>query len=76
MHLLSPLELESRYQEMRASRFDGVGAWILGTREWKEWNEGEGGTNKAILFCLGNPGVDNLHMRWVSYNSSKKSEHR
>ena len=76
MHLLSSLEPESRYQEMCASRFDGVGAWILGTREWNEWKEGEGGTNKAILFCPGNPGVGNPHMRWVSYSSSKKSEHR
>ena len=42
MRLLPLLEPESRQQEVRASVFDGVGARILDTREWKEWKEGEG----------------------------------
>ena len=65
MHWLSPLEPNARHQGLRNERFDGVGNWILETSEFREWREGEGGADKAILFCFGNPGVGKTYLRCV-----------
>ena len=63
MRWLSPLEPENRHHGVRNDRLDGVGDWILETSEWREWKEGEGGANKAVLFCSGNPGVGKTYLR-------------
>ena len=48
---LSPLEPNTRHQKIRAKRFDGVGDWLLETREWREWRGSDGGNDRAVLFC-------------------------
>jgi len=58
---LSPLEPRNRHQSVRTGRFVGVGDWLLGTREFREWREG--GADKAVLFCSGNPGVGKTYLR-------------
>jgi len=63
MHWFSPLEPSNRHQGVRNDRFDGVGDWLLETREWREWRESEGGADQAILFCSGNPGVGKTYLR-------------
>ena len=63
MHWLSPLEPNKRHQGVRADRFDGVGDWLLETRGFREWRGGEGGADKAVLFCSGNPGVGKTYLR-------------
>ena len=63
MRWLSPLEPDSRHHGVRTDRFEGVGNWLLETREWKEWREGENGADKAVLFCSGNPGVGKTYLR-------------
>jgi len=60
---LSPLEPNIRHQALRNERFDGVGDWVLETSEFREWREGEGGSDKAVLFCSGNPGVGKTYLR-------------
>ena len=60
---LSPLEPNSRHQGVRTDRFDGVGNWFLETSEFREWRDSEGGTDKAVLFCSGNPGVGKTYLR-------------
>ncbi|RPA92464.1 hypothetical protein L873DRAFT_1633568, partial [Choiromyces venosus 120613-1] len=57
MQWLSPLEPHSRHQGVRSDRLDGVGNWLLETNEFREWRSGEGGADKAVLFCHGNPRV-------------------
>ena len=57
MGWLSPLEPNNRHQGVRTERFDGVGDWLLKTSEFREWRCSEGGADKAVLFCSGNPGV-------------------
>ena len=66
MHWLSPLEPNTRYQGLRTHRFAGVGDWLLNTREWREWRGCEGGANKAILFCSGDPGVGKTYLWYVT----------
>jgi len=61
MRWLSPLEPSSRHQSVRNSRFEGVGGWLLLTSEFREWREG--GADKAVLFCSGNPGVGKTYLR-------------
>ena len=36
MRWLSPLEPNNRHQGVRTGRLDGVGDWLLETREWRE----------------------------------------
>ena len=62
MRWLSPLEPENRHHSVRTDRFDGIGDWLLDTREWREWRGGEGGADKAVLFCSGNPGVGKTYL--------------
>jgi len=63
MRWLSPLEPSNRHQAVRTERFEGVGDWLLGTREFREWSSSEGGADKAVLFCSGNPGVGKTYLR-------------
>ena len=63
MRWLSPLDPKIRHQGVRDDRFDGVGDWVLDTSEFREWRGGEGGTDKAVLFCSGNPGVGKTFLR-------------
>ena len=63
MRWLSPLEPNKRHQGVRNDRFDGVGDWLLETSQFREWKGGEGGADKAVLFCSGNPGVGKTYLR-------------
>ena len=60
---LSPLEPSKRHQGVRIDRFDSIGDWVLETKEFREWRGGEGGADKAVLFCSGNPGVGKTYLR-------------
>ena len=60
---LSPLEPDSRHHTVRTNRHEGVGDWLLETGEFREWRGGEGGADKAVLLCSGNPGVGKTHLR-------------
>lgn len=62
MRWLSPLELKQRHQGVRTDRLDSVGRWLWGTREWREWRNGDG-ADRAILFCSGSPGVGKTYLR-------------
>jgi len=63
MHWLSPLEPGDRHHGVRADRFGGIGDWFLEESEFREWWGGEGGADKAVLFCSGNPGVGKTYLR-------------
>jgi len=56
---LSPLEPWVRHQDIGAERIDGIGAWLLETKEFRRWHNAprEDEPNHATLFCDGNPGV-------------------
>ena len=60
---LSPLEPNNRHQGVRTDRLDGVGDWFLETSEGREWRGNEGGADRAVLFCSGNPGVGKTYLR-------------
>jgi len=60
---LSPLESNDRHQDVQIDRVHGIGNWLLETREFHEWRGGEGGADKALLFCYGNAGVGKTYLR-------------
>ncbi|RPA91093.1 hypothetical protein L873DRAFT_1715454 [Choiromyces venosus 120613-1] len=62
MQWLSPLEPQNRHDGIRSDRLEGVGNWLLETNEFREWGSGEGGADKAVLFCHGNPGVGKTYL--------------
>ena len=66
MRWLSPLEPNIRHQGVRAGRFGSVGGWLFETSEFREWRDGEGGGDKAVLFCSGNPGVGKTYLRYLA----------
>jgi len=63
MQWLSPLDPRRRHQDVRSDRLDGVGNWLLGTNEFREWRSNEGGVDKSVLFCYGDPGVGKTYLR-------------
>ena len=63
MRWLSPLDPGRRHQDVRTDRLDGVGNWLLDTNEFREWRSSEGGVDRAVLFCYGNPGVGKTFLR-------------
>jgi len=48
---------DDRHNSVRANRHEGVRDWLLGIKEFQAWREGEGGADKAVFFCSGDPGV-------------------
>ena len=60
---LSPLEPQTRHEDVRTDRFDDVGSWLLQKKEFQEWRSSEGGTDRAVLFCSGEPGVGKTYLR-------------
>jgi len=63
MRWLSPLDPRGRHQDVRTDRFDGVGTWLLEEKEFRGWRSMEGGADKAVLFCHGNPGAGKTYLR-------------
>ena len=62
---LSPLEPRLRHKTIQESRAKGVGEWVLGTEEFRNWytSSGGGDSDKAVLFCYGDPGVGKTFIR-------------
>jgi len=56
---LSPLEPWVRHRDIAAQRVGNIGAWLLETREFKGWYDGnrENKTCCPSLFCDGSLGV-------------------
>ena len=62
---LSPLEPSLRHCDIRERRVSDIGEWLLQTEEFGGWYRfgGEGGGDKAVLFCYGDPGVGKTFIR-------------
>ena len=60
---LSPLEPQQRHQGVRIDRLDGVGNWVLETKEFRNWRDAEDGWVGSVLFCYGNPRVGKTYIK-------------
>jgi len=56
---LSPLEPKLRHKDIQDRRVENIGEWVLETEEFESWyaSNGETGSDNAVLFCSGDPGV-------------------
>jgi len=61
---LSWLDPKLRHQDIRNSRVENIGEWVLQTEEFRSLCAGSGGgqSDKAFLFCYGNPGVGKTYI--------------
>ena len=62
---LSPLEPRLRHSDLESRRVRDVGNWLLQTEEFRSWKSREyrGRSQKATIFCPGNPGVGKTYIR-------------
>ena len=62
---LSPLEPQTRHDDIRTHRVEKVGDWLLQTEEYRNWLGGtsSGEPNCSALFCYGGPGVGKTYLR-------------
>ena len=62
---LSPLNPNSRHQDIQDHRVENIGEWILRTEEFRGWYAGSaaGELGNPVLFCYGDPGVGKTHIR-------------
>ena len=62
---LSPFEPRIRHRDIQYRRLDGVGDWLLQTREYQNWldSSSEGVSDGLALFCYGSPGVGKTYTR-------------
>jgi len=62
---LSPLKPDLRHYNIQTRRIDSVGEWLLGTEQFRSWRSGgcRDESQKATIFCSGNPGVGKTYIR-------------
>ena len=62
---LSPLDPKPRHQDIQDRRVENIGEWLLQTEEFRSWHSGSGGggSDGAVLFCYGDPGVGKTYIR-------------
>jgi len=62
---LSPLEPWNWHEDIRTRRVDGIGDWLLRTKEYRDWFDGISGgeSDGSALFCYGSPGVGKTYTR-------------
>lgn len=66
LQLLSPLEPQKRHQDVRASRLEGTGTWLLNHERFLQWAEGPTQEpSDRILSCSGIPGAGKTVIRYV-----------
>ncbi|KAF8462619.1 hypothetical protein BDZ91DRAFT_645314, partial [Kalaharituber pfeilii] len=55
---LSPLEPQKRHQDIKNSRLENTGKWILQSDQFQEWIKGQSKSeSNQVLGCYGEPGV-------------------
>jgi len=62
---LSPLEPRLRHSDLESRRVRNVGDWVPQTEEFRSWKSraDKDGSQKATIFCSGNPGVGKTYIR-------------
>ena len=63
---ISPLEPQVRHQDIRKERVESIGDWLLETKEFRSWYNGneKDESDHAVLFCYGDPGVGKSYIRY------------
>ena len=75
---LSPLEPRLRHSDLESRRVRNVGDWLLQTEEFRSWKNSDGqcGSQKATMFCSGNPGVGKTYIRYETQYGGEGAQSR
>ena len=60
---LSLLEPHKRHQDVRNSRLDGIGEWVLRRSEFESWYKSQDESVNRTLLCYGGQGVGKTYIR-------------
>jgi len=60
---LSPLDPNKKHQDVRNSRLDGIGEWVLQRSEFESWRTGRDDSVNHTLLCYGAQGVGKTYIR-------------
>ena len=62
---LSPLNPKLRHRDIQDHRVENLGEWVIQTEEFRSWHASSGGdgSDNAVLFCYGDPGVGKTFIR-------------
>jgi len=63
---LSPLQPDKRHQDVKNSRLDGVGEWVLRSCEFESWCGNKDGSGNPAVLCYGGQGVGKTYIRYKS----------
>ena len=68
---LSPLEPRLRHKDIQDRRVENIGGWVLETEAFESWyaSSGGNGSDNAVLFCYGDPGVGKTFIRYQGRSS-------
>ena len=78
---LSPLEPRLRHKDIQDRRVENIGEWVLETEAFNSWyaSSGGSGSDNAVLFCYGDPGVGKTFIRYlggISMNERRASANK
>ena len=70
---LSPLEPRLRHRGIQDRRVENIGGWVLEAEAFKTWyaSSGGNGSDNAVLFCYGDPGVGKTFIRYDIKDESR-----
>ena len=63
---LSPLEPNTKHEDVSNRRLDGVGDWVLRKTEFESWYQSPDGSVNSTLLCHGDQGVGKTYIRFKS----------
>jgi len=63
---LSPLQPSKRHRDVKNSRLEGIGEWVLRSSEFESWCRNQDGSVNPILLCYGGQGVGKTYIRYNS----------
>ena len=63
---LSPLEPNTRHEDVSDRRLDSVGDWVLRKAEFESWCQSPDGSVNPTLLCHGGQGVGKTYIRFKS----------
>jgi len=61
---LSPLQPSKRHLDVKNSRLEGVGEWVLRRNEFETWCRSQDGSANPTLLCYGGQGVGKTYIRY------------
>ena len=69
MKFLSPLQPLKRHLDIRSSRVEDTGSWILEAKQFQRWQSGADqldDTSNRVLCCYGDPGTGKTFLRYAN----------